>query len=87
MNGERAPDLAAWALIEKTPGVCGGSAGVVRTRIPVWLIVGYRQLGVEPAGLLDIFPTLRAVDVEAALEYARLHPQEIAAEIAENESA
>jgi len=74
-------------LIEKTPGVCGGSARVVRTRIPVWVIEGYRQLGLAPAEVLDLFPSLRAVDVEAALEYARVHPREIATEIAENESA
>ncbi|MBK8563135.1 MAG: DUF433 domain-containing protein [Saprospiraceae bacterium] len=32
--------------IEKTPGVCGGSVCIIRTRIPVWSIIEYMQLGV-----------------------------------------
>ena len=35
----------AWPGIEKTPGVLGGAACVVRTRIAVWVLEGYRRLG------------------------------------------
>ena len=34
----------AWPGIEKTPGVCGGAACIVRTRIPVWVLENYRRL-------------------------------------------
>lgn len=33
--------------IVKTPGVVGGRAAVDGTRIPVWILVGYRQLGTK----------------------------------------
>ena len=35
----------AYPGIEKTDGVCGGSACIVRTRIPVWLLVEALQSG------------------------------------------
>ena len=33
--------------IEKTPHVCGGSACVIRTRIPVWTLVSFKKLGIN----------------------------------------
>lgn len=39
-------DLGHYTLgIEKTAGVCSGSACIVRTRIPVWLLVEARNAG------------------------------------------
>jgi uncharacterized protein (DUF433 family) len=73
--------------IVKTPEVCGGSARVVGTRIPVWQLVEARDSGVSEAQLLLDFPTLKAVHLAEAWEYARLHPDEIATEIHENEVA
>jgi hypothetical protein len=32
-----------WPGIEKTQGVCGGSACIVRTRISVWVLEVHRQ--------------------------------------------
>ena len=34
-----------WPAIEQTPGVVGGDACIVRTRIPVWALVQYQRLG------------------------------------------
>jgi len=34
----------AFPGIDSTPGVCGGEPCIVRTRIPVWLLVRARQL-------------------------------------------
>jgi uncharacterized protein (DUF433 family) len=34
----------AFAGIEKRPGVCGGDACVVRTRVPAWTLKRYRRL-------------------------------------------
>ncbi len=68
--------------IEKTPGVCGGSACIVRTRIPVWLLVEAQNAGATEAKLLSSFPSLRAEDLINAWAYYRANKEEIDAEIA-----
>ncbi|MEM1123352.1 MAG: DUF433 domain-containing protein [Bacteroidota bacterium] len=71
--------------IEKNDGVCGGSACIVRTRIPVWLLVEARNLGTSEAALLQSYPTLRAEDLTNAWAYYRANKAEIDEEIRENE--
>jgi uncharacterized protein (DUF433 family) len=71
--------------IEKTPGVCGGSARIVRTRIPVWTLEQYRRLGMNEAELLQAYPTLRAADLGNAWAYARARRAEIDEDIRQNE--
>ena len=71
--------------IEKNIGVCGGSACIVRTRIPVWLLVEARNLGTSEAALLQSYPTLRAEDLTNAWAYYRANKKEIDLEIKENE--
>jgi uncharacterized protein (DUF433 family) len=73
--------------IEKTTDVCGGSACIVRTRIPVWVLEGYRRLGWTEAKLLESYPTLRAADLVHAWAYVDAHRQEIDEEIRQNEAA
>jgi uncharacterized protein (DUF433 family) len=73
--------------IESTPGVAGGSACIVRTRIPVWVLDQTRRLGATEAELLRAYPSLRAEDLVNAWAYARQHRDEIDREIEENESA
>jgi uncharacterized protein (DUF433 family) len=81
-------DIAhAWPGIEKTPGVAGGAACVVRTRIPVWVLDGYRRLGWSEARILENYPTLRAADLVNAWAYADAHADEIKQAIRENEEA
>ena len=63
--------------IEKTPGVNGGAACVVRTRIPVWSLVEYRRLGLSDADILYNYPTLRAEDLVAAWNYYEANSAEI----------
>jgi len=77
----------AWSGIEKSPGVVGGEARIVRTRIPVWVLENYRRLGWSEAQLLDNYPTLRAADLVNAWAYADAHPEEISRAIRENEAA
>jgi uncharacterized protein (DUF433 family) len=77
----------AWPGIEKTPGVAGGAACVVRTRIPVWVLEGYRRLGWSEARLLESYPTLRAADLVNAWAYAEAHLEEIDQAIRENAEA
>jgi uncharacterized protein (DUF433 family) len=73
------------AGIEKTEGVCDGSARIVGTRIPIWLLVEARDLGASEDQLLLDYPGLRAEDLVNAWSYARAHRDEIEAEIRENE--
>ncbi len=73
--------------IEKTPGVCGGDARIARTRIPVWLLVRQRQLGVSEEEILHGYPTLRTEDLSNAWNYYRAHKDEIEVQITENEAA
>ena len=77
----------AFPGIESIPGVSGGEACIVRTRIPVWMLVRARQLGTSEAELLRAYPTLRAEDLANAWAYARLHRDEIEQHIIDNETA
>ena len=73
--------------IEKTPGVCGGAACVVRTRIPVWLLESFRRMGWSEGRILDNYPALRAADLVHAWAYVDTHRQEIDEAIRQNEAA
>ncbi len=76
----------AFPGIESTPGVCGGDPCIVRTRIPVWLLVQAKKLGTNEAELLHAYPTLRAEDLANAWAYYRSHRDEIELQIYENEA-
>jgi uncharacterized protein (DUF433 family) len=77
----------AYPGIESTPGVSGGEPCIVRTRIPVWVLVRARELGTSEADLLRAYPTLRAEDLANAWSYARAHKDEIEQQIHDNEAA
>lgn len=76
-----------WLGIEKIPSVAGGEACIVRTRIPVRTLEGYRRLGWSDERILANFSTLRASDLLNTWAYVREHRQEIERAIAVNESA
>lgn len=77
----------AFPGIESLPGVSGGEPCVVRTRIPVWVLVRARQLGTTEADLLRSYPTLRAEDLANSWAYYRGHHDDIEQQIRENEEA
>ena len=77
----------AFPGIEATPDVMDGEARVVRTRIPIWLLVQARQLGTSEADLLRAYPSLRAEDLANAWAYARVHRDEIVQQLRDNEAA
>lgn len=77
----------AFPGVEKRPGVCGGDACVVRTRIPAWTLERYRRLGWTEAQILDNFPALRAADLVNVWAYVDAHGEEIEAAIRENDEA
>jgi uncharacterized protein (DUF433 family) len=76
-----------WPGIEKTPGVVGGDACIVRTRIPVWGLEGYRRLGLSDEQILENFPSLSQQDLENAWSYVLSHRDEIDQALRENEEA
>jgi uncharacterized protein (DUF433 family) len=71
--------------IEKTPGVCGGTARIVRTRFPVWVLEQAGRLRTTEAEILRWYPTLRAEDLANAWTYVRLNRTEIKLDIAESD--
>jgi uncharacterized protein (DUF433 family) len=78
---------ASFPGIDAVRGISGGEPCIVRTRIPVWVLVRSRQLGLSEADLLRSYPTLRSEDLVNAWAYYRAHQDEIEQEIVENESA
>jgi len=92
-SGEKA-QLLQWIIrdlsgtfpgIEQTPGVVGGEPTIVRTRIPVWLLVQARKLGSSEADILRAYPSLRAEDLINTWAYYDAHRDEIEKQIIENE--
>jgi uncharacterized protein (DUF433 family) len=77
----------AFPGIDSNPDVCGGEPCIVRTRIPVWVLVQSRHLGMSEADLLRAYPTLRAEDLANSWAYFRTHRDEIEQQIRENEEA
>jgi len=77
----------AFPGIDSNPKVCGGEPCIVRTRIPVWLLVRAKELGASEADILLSYPTLRAEDLANAWAYARAHRAEIEQQIRDNEEA
>lgn len=82
--------LVALDVADAHPGidfqdnVCGGSARIIRTRIPVWLLESLRRGGKTDAELLAAYPSLTAEDLANAWNYARSHRTEMDQEIAAN---
>jgi uncharacterized protein (DUF433 family) len=77
----------AFPGVESIEGVCDGEPCLVRTRIPVWVLVQARHLGMNEAEILQSYPTLRAEDVVNAWAYYRGHREEIEEQIRLNEEA
>jgi len=71
--------------ITKIPNICGGDACIRGHRIPVWVLYGYRKLGLSDAEVLRAYPSINLHDLEAAWEYAAAHTEEIERTIRQNE--
>jgi uncharacterized protein (DUF433 family) len=63
--------------ITKTPGVCRGEACIRGTRITVWGLVEWRNMGKADDWILAGIQNLTREDMQAAWEYAAGHPGEI----------
>lgn len=79
----RSPDAPA---ITKTAGACGGRACIAATRITVWGLVSYRNLGLDERAILAAVPLLTSDQLAAAFRYADENADEIAHDLAENEA-
>lgn len=77
----------AFPGIEQSEEVLGGDARIVRTRIPVWLLVQARRQDMSDAQILASYPSLRAEDLANAWAYARAHKAEIDQQLSEHEAA
>ena len=73
--------------IQKTPEVSGGDACVRNTRITVWGLVEWKQLGLTEPEIISRIQGLTAADLEAAWEYYEKNREEIEQAIRENEEA
>jgi len=71
--------------IECDPAICGGEPCIIRTRIPVWVLVQSKRLGMSEADILKSYPTLRAEDLVHAWDYELFHREEIDRQIVANE--
>jgi uncharacterized protein (DUF433 family) len=76
-----------WQGISKTHGVMGGKACIRDTRIPVWLLVSYRRMGLTEAQLLDNYPSLTAIDLVNSWSYNSANSEEIDRAIVQQEEA
>ena len=91
-KGDQVRILSAVALevadahpgIDFQDNVCGGSARIISTRIPVWLLESLRRGGKTDAELLAAYPSLNAEDLANAWNYARTRREEMDREIATN---
>ncbi|WP_445310464.1 DUF433 domain-containing protein [Microcoleus vaginatus] len=69
--------------MSKTPS--GGDYCMRKSRIPVWVLVSFRRLGMNESRLLDNYPTLTATDLANAWAYATAFSNEIEIAIGEND--
>lgn len=72
--------------ITKTAGICGGRACIAGTRITVWGLVSHRNLGLDERAILAAVPLLTSDQLAAAFRYADEHADEIAQDLADNET-
>ena len=72
------------AKITKTPGVCGGRACIGGTRIPVWVVAAYVDMGKSDDELLMMWEPISRKQLANAKRYIEANPDEIQKDIAEN---
>ncbi len=71
--------------IEKVADRCGGRAVVAGTRIRVSVILTCYRQGMTVEEIVQQYPHLRPADVHDALAYAYAHPEEIEADLADDD--
>jgi uncharacterized protein (DUF433 family) len=72
--------------VGREKGVCGGRSVIEGTRIPVWSIIRWYQLGMSLEDIIREFPQLSPSQVHDAFSYYYDNRKEIEGDIAENEA-
>ncbi len=72
-------------VIQKQANISGGCACIANTRLTVWNLVVWHQLGLSDQALLEKYPQLTQNQLEAAWNYYAQNKDEIDREIKENE--
>ncbi len=73
------------AMIEASPGICGGRARIAGTRVPVHRVARYHRLGYSPEEMLSLLNSLSLAQIYAALAYALANPDEIQSALREED--
>ncbi len=73
------------AMIEASPGICGGRARIAGTRVPVHRVARYHRLGYSPEEMLSLLNSLSLPQIYAALAYALANPDEIQSALREED--
>jgi uncharacterized protein (DUF433 family) len=64
--------------IDRDPAICGGDPCIAHTRIPVWILVKFRRLGMSEIDLLKNYPSLNANDlVNACSNVINLYSKQV----------
>jgi len=71
--------------IVKDADFVGGDARIAGHRISVWVLDGYRRLGMTDEQLLLAYPSLTLADLAAAWAYADANKAEIEQALRENQ--
>jgi uncharacterized protein (DUF433 family) len=79
--------MSIGAMIERTPGICGGRARIAGTRVPVHRVAGYYRLGYSPEEMLTALSSLSLQQIYAALAHALANPEETDAALREEEQS
>lgn len=74
------------SLITKTAGLCCARACIAATRITVWGLVAYRNLGLDERAILAAVPQITSDQLAAAFRYADENADAIMRDIVENEN-
>jgi uncharacterized protein (DUF433 family) len=77
---------ATLSWISKKDDRCGGEACVRESRITVWGLVRFRNLGLLDGDILQTVQGLTTADLEAAWDYAAANSAEIDQAIRDNEA-
>lgn len=62
------PDLSTRVVSD--PEICGGRPCIRGTRIEIAVVLDALAEGLEPAEIIDHYPTLKLEDIRAAVAYA-----------------
>ena len=73
--------------IVKRPDYCSGKAAIDNTRVRVMNVVGLHKEGKTTAEIQEAYPDLLPAQVYAALVYYYDNPEEIEAELRDDETA